>query len=623
MNYNDSDNNFNNIGTEIKNNISNTINKIVDNIKKSPSYKQLEKSNLFKIRRQIDTSKNNYNDMFINYESKMIPADDYVKYLMFSLENFYIRTKDDIVKYISDFDLDPTKYIYYNRLNSYKELSGGINFKKALNCSIDVRIEYDEKILKYTDENGKFISFNYNIEDIDEDDDDDDDDDNDEDDKVEEDEINKKNTKSFIEFCDFLVKRIEKCGEFSTILLTNWTSSKTESSLKKYSSHRNIILIQNFKNEIVFNHYEPHGYSTDYYKDERNEFFEILLDVFEKSYQKYYLKESLKSLKKTQKKPKYKQIKIIPFNASICFGIQKQLQTVDVGYCSLFSFFWLYFVLTVYFELKLFLKQKNNEMFTINQIAPIFEKLLILKFKNDINSLYKIVITFSFKLFEDYLKSDLISNIDKSIFNDIQKLTTDDLWNKYPNLTVYYEKWNKKDLYSDSYYDLKSLPKISFKDIQSKEIIDSKLLDEEDKNIKKIFPTLYKPCIYDMDCKNDSLLCSFDEETNDKLCKHKNKNTLFSYCKNDYDCFSDNCLNNICKPYNEKPIKSIGQPIEIKYLDFPETEDMETEDMEIEDMEIENVDNGQEFVIENVDNGQEFVIENVDNGQEFVIENNI
>ena len=95
-------------------------------------------------------------------------------------------------------------------------------------------------------------------------------------------------------------------------------------------------------------------------------------------YQKHYLKESLKSKKK---KPIFKKINISAFNASICLGIQKELEKYDIGYCSLFSFFWLYCLLTIFFELKSLFSKKNIEMFTINQLAPIFENILISKFK--------------------------------------------------------------------------------------------------------------------------------------------------------------------------------------------------------------------------------------------------
>jgi hypothetical protein len=551
--------NQNNIDGEIVKSISDNIDTIINNIKKSPEFNLVKNNNLFKISRKINCLDQNDNNNFVCYESKMIPIDEYAKYLVFSLENFYARTENNLVKYIKDYDLDPTKYIYYDRLNKYKKISGGIDFKSALNCSIDVRIEYDEKLLKYTNDKNEFISFSYDYE-------------YDEDYEDLDDQEKKDNIKKFIDFCDFLLKRIEKCGEFSTILLTNWTSAKSENTLKKYTSHRNIILVQNFKNEIVFNHYEPHGIDTSYYKDEREDFFDNLNDFFENSYQKHYLKESLKSKKK---KPIFKKINISAFNASICLGIQKELEKYDIGYCSLFSFFWLYCLLTIFFELKSLFSKKNIEMFTINQLAPIFENILISKFKNDKQTLYNIIVAFSLKLFEEYLKSDLVSNVDKSVFYIIQNLLTNELWNRYPSSKVSFEKWNKNKQNNiqdtDNYFQ-------NISTNQFKENLDSNLLDIENRNIKKTFPTLYKSCKQDYDCSNPELMCLFDEETDENICLHKSKKTLFSNCQSNNNCFSNNCVNNICKP---KDTINTVQPLEIKFEDQPLEIKFEVQPLEI------------------------------------------
>jgi len=608
----------------IKKNIHNNTNYILNNIKKSTEYILLNKSNLFKIRRKINEDNNN-----VYYESKLIPADNYIKFLVQSIENIYSLDDGKINKYIDNYNFDASKYIFYERLNRYKELSGGINYNETTHCSIDIRINYDNNTLSFTDETGKFNTISYKV--------DYDEDLFDEDDEM--DEATKKEKEiydNFMIFCEYLYNRINKCGSFMNIMLSDW-------SKKSDTGHRNMVLIENLKDKIVFNHYEPHGSSSTYYKDERKYFFDLLNKYFNLYYQKKYLKIS----RNARRKPIYKTITIKEFNASICLGIQTKLNKYDIGYCTIFSFFWLYAVLTIYFRLKKYTIEYNINMWTITDIALEFEKYIVNLYKNDDELLYNIIITFGFKLFEEYLKSDIITKDNIKTLDNIQNIVVDSLWGLYPLVAVDNETWKKEQTYNIT--NILNYFKIKDEELED-ENINLTLMDKEYEEIINIFPNLYKSCKSNKDCNDHNLTCNYDEETDDNICMHNTKKTLYKYCKTNTDCFSNNCVNNICtetsRPvniYNPDKQYEISQksipvmPLDLNYNNEepqeiyiqnidnePQEFNIQYADNEPEEFEIQNIDNEpQEFEIQNIDNEpQEFEIQNIDNEpQEFEIQN--
>ena len=533
------------MSNEIEKQISNTIDKIIQDIRKSGDYNLIHKKNVFKISKEIKVKSSPivYEDdeksKVIKYESKMIPADDVIRSLMFSLETVWSETKNELINVYPDFDINPSKYIYYDRFNKYKDITGGISKKKSNKCNIELKIEYDQKIIQYYNEDEfDIISFNYNY------------------DFEEEDDIagelytKKENIENFITFCEYLLKKINNCGEFLSIVMTNWTSKCSVGLNIPFTSHRNIILVENNTDEICFNHYEPHGYNTDYYVKERKEFFYRLSEFLNVVNKKMYMKKI-----NTKKINKLKKIIINPFSASVCVGIQYIAAKYDVGYCSLYSFFWLYCIMTIFFELKKYYKNINQKMIPLYKWSTLFEKIFINKFsadpkttyKNSPQEMYDTVITFSYRLFENYFQSDLVNKLDLSIINKIQEENVDGLFQKYKNLKSTIESrvvriYEKKP---------EVLDKLSFEILQKDEKLKQNFMDNEYTIIKKMYPFLYSSCNENKNCKNPNLSCNFDKEVQENICLHNFKKTLYSNCDYNVDCFSNICKNNMCIPSEE------------------------------------------------------------------------
>jgi hypothetical protein len=626
----------------IENLTLNILDKIIKNIKLSNEHKLLlNKNKQFRVSRVVPKLEENEilgygNEKYKNVEteSKMIPADDYIRSIVFSLESVFSIEDNMLVDKYKDFVINPSNYIFFERINKYKELTGGINLTQSQKCSIDIRLEFYQNTLQYYNEDEKkVILFNYNydfeyLDDIEDEISETDSSDN----KYKVLIKKKENIEKFIVFCKYIIEKIENCKKFLSIIMTDYISDKSEKDLNldKSISHRNIILVENLNNKIIFNHYEPHGSFTEYLKSQREEFFDILNEYMDYSYSVIFMNKKasydnsiyqkimsdkknteIKKLKEKKEKMIKKKIEIKAFNASYCIGIQSAIKHNDVGYCSLISFFWLYCVLTIYFELK---KLNIQETITINKISKLFENLLLNKFskykeyKNSYDELYDILITFSYKLFERFISSEFITKANKNTLNNIQKNRIHELFEKYnKNKSTFTHNIIKTERVYD--YQPKSLSKDEFKKIQKINEYKQQLLDEEDKYIKRIFPNLYKTCKTNDNCgKESSMICDFDSELEENICKHNNKKTLFSKCQKDSNCFSENCLNNKCYPkVYDKDILNFNKPIEFTINKQPFYEQNDKE-FNIEHINPEE----QEFTIEHINpEEQEFTIEHI------------
>lgn len=452
---------------KIKNIISKCIDEIVNKIRNTKDY-DISKNKEHKItkiiKEKIGRDKQTKECVNVNIKQSIyIPHDEYYRTLVFSLEKVWAeKNKHKLEPIFENFNLSPEKYIYHSLIK--KE-----NINK---CAFEIKVEFNLKRIQYINDNNEMVDFSYDIdEDIY---------DEYEEDSENVDEETKEDIEKFKKFCEFITEKIEKCGSFTVMTLTNWNSEEFQKNNNYEGGHRNVILIENTENEIYFNHYEPHGSETDYLYEEREDLFEKLL-VFmlkltmRKNMKIFYLKTELDILKvelnknkkllnkleeknldekaiKKQKKleenkknletklqeinielkyleneNKMKKITIEPFSSSICIGLQTFLKDHDIGYCSLFSFFWLYSVL------KCFIYMENN----YNDVPPMktwvkyFEYILIEKFKNNQEKLYDLVIAFAYKLFSEYYSSNLITETDRIFINIIQNGSINNLFKKY------------------------------------------------------------------------------------------------------------------------------------------------------------------------------------------------
>lgn len=138
-----------------------------------------------------------------------------------------------------------------------------------------------------------------------------------------------KNPETLIPVINLILDQSKKCGSFSTIPVIIYGRN----SYGKEIAHRNIILLEripkNLKDhtEIVLNYYEPYG-SVD--KKGASKFIATVLNQIERA-------------SKGRIKVNYKGTSC-PLG-----GIQTKMERgeLDIGYCIMYSYFWIYIVLSV------------------------------------------------------------------------------------------------------------------------------------------------------------------------------------------------------------------------------------------------------------------------------------
>jgi len=147
-------------------------------------------------------------------------------------------------------------------------------------------------------------------------------------------------------------------------------------------THANVILVENIKDFLIWNYYEPHGYKNDEYKI--GQMGELCAKIANKKF---------------------------IFNhreGSQCpVGIQELLEDYDPGYCLIFSYFWIWCVLNVI--------KRMNTYIPSNQWISYVEKCVSDQILTDKVKVYKRVISFAHSLYESYpidKKSEKLNNSD-------------------------------------------------------------------------------------------------------------------------------------------------------------------------------------------------------------------
>jgi hypothetical protein len=477
----------------INRSIYNSIKKIVNDIEKSEDY-EISRNKKHKITKIIEEEIKRDEDECVKIIKKhfiYIPHDEYYKTLLFSLENNWREIDEKkLSPDYQEFTISPEKFIYYDLIDKKS--------KKFEICTFEIKVEFNLNMIQYINDKNELKTFNYNIDEDIYDDYEEDSENISEEDKT--------NIETFKEFCDFVIQKIEDCGRFTIMTLSNWNSKKNQTDKLNIPGHRNVILIENTDEEIYFNHYEPHGAENDYFYHEREDFFEILKTYLSKSFlkseqKKYKFQDfshlqsmstfnsslSLKKNKKSSKK-KTKKISIEPFSSSICVGIQSVLSEYDkYGYCSLFSMFWLYCVLNCFFDIN----EKNKNIPPLKEWIKNVENILLEIFKNNQEKLYNLVITFAYRLFSRYYSSNLLNVNDRNMILKIQEDSVNILFSVYLDdmksgkIKVYIEE--KMEKIDESECDKKTIEKdIIIDDFQEDEGIEIDNTnfddDEEDRN---------------------------------------------------------------------------------------------------------------------------------------------
>lgn len=182
----------------------------------------------------------------------------------------------------------------------------------------------------------------------------------------------------FSTLSNLIYKRAKKC-QFTAISVDIYTES---------SAHRNVVLCEydNSSKKVMLNYYEPHG----------------TLKGFSK---KYGIIDILDKLKKDSNG----FINYNYNNIACPYGIQSELYGLDIGYCVMFSFLWIYIVL----EIIMYNLQHNTYIPSYNWIGKVEEYYLD---RYDKYSLYGKTVTFAGNIFVDYIESN---------YNDQQKVILD------------------------------------------------------------------------------------------------------------------------------------------------------------------------------------------------------
>jgi len=138
-------------------------------------------------------------------------------------------------------------------------------------------------------------------------------------------------------------------------------------------SHANVILVENVKDFLVWNYYEPHGYD------------------------KKTNTSHMTAIEKIGKKCALTVKKMFILNhkkgAQCPIGVQSFFKDYESGYCQIFSYFWIWCVLNVI--------KRMTSYISSNQWISYVEKCVVDRIKSDPILVYKRVISFAYELYNN------------------------------------------------------------------------------------------------------------------------------------------------------------------------------------------------------------------------------
>jgi len=132
-------------------------------------------------------------------------------------------------------------------------------------------------------------------------------------------------------------------------------------------AHINVILVENIKDFLIWNYYEPHGYEDGINTSYINEMGELCAKIAGKKF--------IFNQREGAQCPR---------------GIQGLLTEYDPGYCLIFSYFWMWCVLNVI--------KKMDKYIPSNQWISYVEECVADYIKSDQKLVYKRVISFAYKM---------------------------------------------------------------------------------------------------------------------------------------------------------------------------------------------------------------------------------
>jgi flagellar motor protein MotB len=181
-------------------------------------------------------------------------------------------------------------------------------------------------------------------------------------------EFKNKIPKSFKFFISFISKKIEEC---SFLAIPIYLASSMS------SGHVNIIFMEKYKNRVIANYYEPGGqieWGGKVHTD-------ILIENMEKS-SNYYIKFFLKP------------------SSECSVGIQVLTKRYDIGFCAIYSLFWIYVVLDIFFYNII-----NNSYIPSPEWIGNVEKYLVNLIRND-RTIYEKILYFTKDLIKNYMENN-------------------------------------------------------------------------------------------------------------------------------------------------------------------------------------------------------------------------
>ena len=312
-----------------------------------------------------------------NYE---IPYDIYVQYLYREIENVNYNIHHDNKEGF-------TELVYSNILSHLPLEAQQIYVKSIEHCSSHFRVYATESKVSY----GGNIKLEY------------------------------KNKGDINALGESVLDRIKDCGSFIAIPVDIEMVEKLANKPSKILRHRNMIFIENIPGHITINYYEPHG-SVGGFSETANihEFLENLVSGMKSA-----------SINMSLNTKIYLNVK----EASCPTGMQSITAKYDIGYCVMFSLFWLYSVLSIVMT-NISTHTYEPSSLWIKRVETYFNKI-------DPPTLYNIVVAFAGNIFNNYiaenyddqsaeilqriLKREITNNIDikKYLVNTIPMTATE------------------------------------------------------------------------------------------------------------------------------------------------------------------------------------------------------
>jgi len=207
------------------------------------------------------------------------------------------------------------------------------------------------------------------------------------------------------------VYNISKFSEIiEDMLNTSFELIFTNFNTVNKSGHATVLIMEKQDDGWNFYSYDPNGYARMNYEVDTTDFLRLLAENLKNKFDE--------------------KITIIPITEISCpTSIQKYTED-NIGFCLMFSFFWIYCILTIINDMK-----KNNAYIPLQSWIGLVDKILL---EYEKSYLYSVVVSFGIKLVNDTAVDSDIFNKEPNLFEMNNNLPSSDSVYKTPTIKLFF-----------------------------------------------------------------------------------------------------------------------------------------------------------------------------------------